>query len=138
MRERVIIVFIAIAIGLIVTTLIYFLYQQTKTIPQKVADNQAATPTPTPTGAYLVVTTPADQSISDRRSIQIKGKTTPHNIIVISTNQEDNVINPTSDGGFTASITIDAGANKIITRSIAPDGSETTDVRVVTFSTEDF
>ena|SRR3989304_717937 len=138
MRERIVIVFIAIAIGLLVTTLIFFLYQQTKTIPQKTI-NTLTGPTKAPSqDVYLVIDVPQDEQISDRRSIQVKGRTDPSNIIIVSTNIEDEVVNPTSDGRFSVTITIDAGANILITRAIAPSGEETVDRRVITFSTEKF
>lgn len=140
MRERLIIVFVAVAIGLIVTTLIFFLYQQTKTIPNqpnKNAGSQSST-SPTESPKYLTIDQPQDETLSDRRLLQIKGKTHAEDIVVVSTNQEDKVIRPTSDGKFAVSITIDAGANIIVVRSIAPDGSEKTESRTVTFSTEEF
>ena len=138
MRERIVIVFIAIAIGLLVTTLIFFLYQQTKTIPQKTI-NTLGSPTKTPSqDVYLAVEAPQDEQISDRRSIQVKGKTDSDNTIIVSTNIEDEVVKPTSDGRFSVTITIDAGANVIVTRAINPAGEEMVDRRVVTFSTEEF
>lgn len=138
MRERIVIVFIAIAIGLLVTTLIFFLYQQTKTIPQGTI-NTLGSPTKAPSqDVYLVVEAPVDEQISDRRSIQVKGKTDPDNTIIVSTNIEDEVVKPTSDGRFSVTITIDAGANVLVTRAIAPSGEETVDRRVITFSAEEF
>ena len=140
MRERVIIVFIAVAIGLLITTLVYFLYQQTKITPQRTTTSPISLQaTPTPGDAvFLVVETPSDESISDRRSIQIKGEKKSENTIVVSTNQEDVIVRPSADGKFSVTITIDAGSNKIITRAIAPNGAETVDTRIVTFSTEEF
>lgn len=140
MRERLVIVFIAIAVGLIITTLLFFLYQQTKTIPQKVSNTLiAGNPTPTPQDStYLTVEQPQDESLSDKRSIQVKGKTNPDNIIIVSTNQEDIVAAPTRDGKFAVTITIDAGSNTLITRAIAKNGEEKVDVRTITFSTEEF
>ena len=139
MRERLIIVFVAVAIGLIVTTLIFFLYQQTKTIPNqpKNAGSQiSATPTRSPN--YLTIDEPQDELLSDRRLLQVKGRTHAEDMVIVSTNQEDKVVRPTSDGKFAVSITIDAGANIIVVRSIAPDGSEEKESRTVTFSTEEF
>ena len=140
MRERLIIVFVAVAIGLIVTTLIFFLYQQTKTIPNQSNKNagsqNSASPTKSPN--YLTIDEPQDEVLSDRRLLQVKGRTHPEDVIVVSTNQEDKVVRPISDGKFAVSITIDAGANVIVVRSIAPDGSEKKDSRTVTFSTEEF
>ncbi|HVT01153.1 MAG TPA: hypothetical protein VHE53_02855 [Patescibacteria group bacterium] len=141
MRERIIIVFIAIAIGLLITTLIYFLYQQTKSIPNrtnKIVLNDVS-PSPTPKSSqYLTVDQPTDESISSKRSIQVKGKTNPNSMVVVSTNQEDIVGQATSDGAFSVSVTIDAGSNKILVRSISKDGVEAQVNRVVTYSTEDF
>ncbi len=140
MRERIVIVFIAIAIGLIVTTLVFFLYQQTKEVPQKSSSIISANiPTPTPEGSlYLAIDEPKDEAISDKRLIQVKGRTNRENWIIVSTNQEDAVVKPTPDGKFSVSITIDAGANKLVTRSIAPSGEAVENIRVVTFSTEEF
>ena len=139
MRERIVIVFIAIAIGLIVTTLVFFLYQQTKTIPLKPAITRDGLPKPTPENSVaLSIDEPKDESLSDRRSIQVKGRTSPENTVVVSTNQEDIVAKPTTDGKFSITITIDSGSNKIVTRAIAPNGEEKEDIRIVTFNTEDF
>ena len=141
MRERIIIVFIAIAIGLLVTTLIYFLYQQTKSIPHKtsnlVINNQIPSPTPK-SSQYLTINEPTDESISAKRTIQIKGRTNPNSTIIVSTNQEDVVGKSTSDGNFAVSVTIDTGSNKIIVRSISDDGVEAQGTRVITYSTEEF
>jgi hypothetical protein len=138
MRERIVIVFIAIAIGLLVTTLIFFLYQQTRTIPRKTI-NTVVNPSPPPSPkVYLAIESPSDEQISDRRSIQVKGKTDPENLIIVSTNIEDEVVKPTSDGRFSVTVTIDAGANFLITRAIDPSGEEAVDRRVITFTTEEF
>lgn len=142
MRERILIVFIAIAIGLVITTLVYLLYQQTKTIPNKApsASDMKSVKVPTPTNApgYLVVSSPEDNAVVDRRTVVIKGTTHAEDTLIASTNQEDVVAKPSSDGKFSITLTIDAGANIIILRSIAPDGSERSDKRVITYSTEDF
>lgn len=139
MKERIVVVFIAIAIGLLTTTLIFFLYQQTKTIPDKTRTLTRDVLTPTPSDLpYLTIDEPRDESLVDRRTIQIKGKTNRENSIIVSTNQEDIVSNPTADGNFAVTVTIDAGSNKIITRVISPSGEEASDTRVITYSTEEF
>lgn len=140
MKERLVIVFIAVALGLLVTTLGFFLYQQTKTPPKNSSHKDTSiTISPTPEdNTFLSIDEPVNESISDKRTISVKGKTNPQNTLVISTNQEDIVVSPTSQGSFSATITIDAGANKIITRAIDPNGNEKIDTRVITYSQEDF
>ncbi len=140
MKERIVVVFIAIAIGLVATTLVFFLYQQTKTLPNTVVTkNNTISPTPEDKkSSILTVDSPANESISDKRSIVVKGKTDPAATVVVSTNQEDSVVKPTADGKFSVTIAIDAGANKVITRAIMPNGESATDTRIITYSTEDF
>jgi len=140
MKERIVIVFIAVALGLFVTTVGYLLYQQTKVIPKNLtgATTQIIA-TPTPADKYfLSVEEPTNESISSKRTVVVKGKTNPENTLVVSTNQEDQVATPTRDGSFSITTAIDTGVNKIVTRSIAPDGEEKIDTRILTFSQEDF
>lgn len=135
MKERIIIVFIAVALGLILTTIGFFIYQQAKVLPQNVIKSiskKDAEPTPKDT-MYLTVEEPAKESLSDKRTIQIKGKSNPENTIIASTNSEDVAVKPSADGNFSITITIDAGANKLITRAIAPDGRTKDDIRTIIF-----
>jgi len=140
MKERIVIVFIAVALGLLITTIGFFVYQQAKSIPQNLVRTLSKTPTqnnPKDT-IYLTVDEPQNESLSSKRSIQVKGSTNPDNVIVVSTNIEDVVATPSSGGNFAVTITIDTGANKLFTRAIAPDGKTKEDLRTITFSTEEF
>lgn len=138
MKERVVIVLIAIALGIFVTTLVFFIYQQTKIVPKtNTSANSKIKQTPKEK-YFLSIEEPKDESLTEKRTIEVKGKTNPENTILISTNQEDVVAMPASDGKFSATITIDAGANNLIVRSVTPEGEEKTDTRTVTFSTEEF
>jgi hypothetical protein len=143
MKERILVIFIAVAIGLIITTLVYFLYQQTRSIPQKAPSSSSlgsssTIPTPTDAPGYLVISSPSENSLTEKRLIEVSGTTHPQDTIIVSSNQQDLVAKPTGDGKFSVDLTIDSGANIILVRSIAPDGSEHKDSRIVTFSTEDF
>ena len=139
MRERIVIVFIAIAIGLIVTTLIFLLYQQTRSIDNAQGPvAQTLSPAPNDSSYFLQVDEPQDEALSDKRSIRVRGKTNPENAIVVSTNQEDVAAKPTPDGKFSVTITIDTGANIIITRAITSNGEILSDTRAITFNTEEF
>lgn len=142
MKERVIIVLIAIIIGLTVTTLGFFIYQSTKMLPNDEKQN-ISIKSPTPTAGsvnniHLLIEEPKNEAVTNKRTIQVKGKTNSENTIIVSTNQEDVIANPSSDGSFSVSITIDAGTNKLMIKSISPNGEEKTEERTITFSTEDF
>jgi len=141
MKERLIIIIVAIIAGLFITSAGFFIYQSTK----KGSDTPITknvpktTTTPLSTGTIFVrVSEPNDESLTAKRTISVKGSTNPENIVVISSNLEDIEIKPNQEGNFSTSIDIDAGANQIVTRAIAPDGSSAQDIKTITYSTEEF
>lgn len=143
MKEKIIIIFIALGLGLIITTGIFYLYQTTKTIPKNQNDTsgksqKVESPTPSKSSLFLSVEEPSDEAIVDRRTIQVKGKTNPDNLIIVSSNSDDIVASPASDGGFSVTINIEAQTNKIKTKVISPTGESLSDEKTVTFFTEDF
>ncbi len=142
MKERLIIIIVAIISGLFITSAGFFIYQSTKKgndtpIVKKTADkNETQT---TQSGELFVrVTEPADESLVSKRTLVIKGSTNPDNIIIVSTNLQDVTTKPTQDGNFSVTIDIDAGANEVITRAVAPNGNSTQDIKTITYSTEEF
>jgi flagellar basal body-associated protein FliL len=140
MKERVIIIFIAIILGLLVTSGAFLLYQATKTVEQpRNTQTTAKNPLPTPqTSPLLVVSEPKDESVTKVRKIQIKGKTNPQNTIVVSSAQEDVVGLPTTGGDFAITVEIPADTDIITIRAIAPNGQETKEERIISFSGEEF
>lgn len=141
MKERAIIVFIAVLAGLILTTLGFLLYESTKRkMPESVNKEKIITNTPSkkPAPFFVTIQGPQNESLSDKRSIVVKGKTNPENTLIISTNQEDVAATPAPSGSFSVTISIDTGANNIIVRAINPKGEETMDSVLVTFSPEEF
>lgn len=140
MRERVIIAFIAVVLGLLITSAGFFLYESTRIVPQEKKEEQKVkAPKPAPESLlFLTIDEPKDEALVTKRTIQVKGKTNKDSTIVISSNQEDVVVTPAENGQFSATLTIDAGTNKLITQAISPKGEEKIDERIVTFSTEEF
>lgn len=141
MKERIVIIFIAVTLGLLATTVAFFLYESAK--PAKITSTPETTPVvqndaPVADSFLLVVTEPKDESITEKRTVQIKGKTNPENTLIISSNQEDVAVVPTSEGDFTTSIAISAGVNKIIITAINPAGENKVDTKIVSFSAEEF
>lgn len=141
MKERLIIILVAIVSGLLITGAGFFIYQSTKKVNDApVAKNSTVTVTPKAQEGQLFVrvSEPTDESLTNKRTLNIKGSTNPENIIVISTNLEDVQGKPTQDGNFSITVDIDAGANEVITRAISPNGDSVQDIRTITYSTEDF
>ena len=141
MKERLIIIIVAIIAGLFITSAGFFIYQSTKKgndVP--IAKKVSVTPIKeqATNALFVKVAEPNDESLTNKRTVVLKGTTNPNNIIVVSTNLEDVEAKPTSEGNFSLTVDIDAGANEIVTRAIAPDGSWAIDIKTITYSTEEF
>ncbi len=140
MKERFVIIIIAIVAGLFITSAGFFIYQATKKpADENISTNINASPTETPENSlYIKITEPADELITNKRTLQIKGSTNRNNTVIVSTNQEDVTGKPTNDGEFSITIEIDAGANIVTTRAISPSGDSVEDKRTITYSSEEF
>lgn len=139
MKERIIIIILAVVSGLVITTIVFFIYQNFIDNSNSSSKRATSQITPQPTERLLLdISEPLDGSLTDIRTLSIKGVTNPENVVVISSNQEDNSGKPSKDGNFSITITIDTGANFLVIRSIAPDGNEIQKELVVTYTTEEF
>ncbi len=139
-QERVILSFIMVVIGLLVAGVAFYIYQGTKTISVTKTTVSVATPTPTPiaNSIYLNVDSPKDESVTDNKTVTISGKTTPDATIVIMTNSDQEVIEPSGQGDFSTTITVANGGNLIRIIAFGNDGQSTSIQRTVTYSLEDF
>jgi len=141
--EKVILSVVAIIVGLIAAGVAFYLYQMTKTVPAQKTETLSIksqnTPTPTPNSEYfLIVESPKDESVVTNKSIAISGKTSPKATVLVSTEVDDQVITPASDGSFTLNTAIENGTTIIQVTSVFPNGEEKKVTRTVTYSTESF
>ena len=107
MKERLIIIFVALIAGLFITSAGFFIYQSTKKDqtsekPKNLASNN--TQSENENGIFIKISEPADESLTDTRSITIKGSTNPGNTVIVSTNLQDEVQKVTDDGNFSISV----------------------------------
>jgi hypothetical protein len=139
-QERVILSFVAVLIGLLAAGIAFYFYQSTKTVS---SSNQivlnAPTPTPTPKpSAYIALNAPADEIVVDSKILVVNGKTNPDATIIIYTDSGQQVIQPSTQGDFSITLTLGNGQNLIKLMSILPGGETTSLQRTVTYSTESF
>ena len=141
-KEKVVLSFIAVVLGLLVSGVAFYLYQSTKTIPDDKIKTISIKPTVTPdlktSSIFLSIDSPKDESVADKKIINVTGKTIKDAVVVVSTNIDDEVINPASNGNFSTTVNIENGQNQIEVTAIAPNGEEEKVIRTVTFSTESF
>ena len=139
--EKIVLSFIAIAIGLVVAAGAFYLYQTTKTIPEdkiRTPSLSSLSPTDIPSSLFLTVESPKEEEVFDKKTVPISGKTEKDAIVIISTNTNDEVITPAGNGDFSTTATIENGQNQITIIAVAPNGEEKKIVKTLTFSTEEF
>lgn len=140
MKERIVIIFIAVTLGLLATTVAFFLYESSK--PAKIVETKEPQKisklAPTSVDFNLTVSEPKNESITTKRTLTVKGETRPSNTIIISSNSEDVTVSPAVDGSFSATITIDSGVNKIIITAVDSEGNSQKETRIVSFTSEEF
>jgi len=139
-QERVILSFVAVLIGLLAAGLAFYFYQSAKAVPSssQIALN-APTPTPTPKPAvYLSLNSPDDETVVTSKTLTVDGQTNPDATIIIYTDSGQAIVQPTNQGAFSTTLTLDDGENLIKIMSILPGGETTIVQKTVTYSTEAF
>ncbi|SRR5258708_4081105 len=140
--EKVILSFVAVFVGLIAAGIAFYLYQTTKVIPNQTkpsATQVAIQSTPTPSNSDIfTVDTPQDEQVFDKKLITIKGTTIKGAVVTISTDDNDQVVQPADNGNFTLTQTIPDGTSVVEFSVIFPDGTQKKIDRTITFSTANF
>lgn len=138
-KEKIILSFVAITIGLVVGGGAFYFYQSTKVIPKTEQNPITVKPNPSPLPKVLLtVDEPRDENVYDSRVIKISGKTDPNATIVVLTDTDEDILTPTTTGDFSTTVTINAGENVIQITAINKNGDTNTINRTVTYSTESF
>ncbi len=141
--EKIILSLVAIIVGLAAAGVAFYLYQMTKTLPpsktQTITIKNQISPSPTPNAKnFLTVENPKDEFVTDKKIITISGKTEPGATIIITTENNDQIVNAAINGDFTLTTTIGNGTNIIQITAIFTNGEEKKVTRTVTYSTESF
>ncbi len=139
-KEKVVLSFIAVVVGILVTGVAFYLYQATKTIPaSKIKTIKIFSPSPTPKPSiFLTIKTPEDEKVVSKKVVTVSGTTAKDATVVVLSPIDEDVIKPTSSGDFSTTINIDNGQNNIEITAISANGEETKITKTVTFSTEEF
>jgi hypothetical protein len=139
-QERVILSFIMVLIGLLVAGAAFYFYQSTKVVP---ASKTTLTVSPTPTPAsksniFITISEPTDETVVGNKTLQISGKTTADATVVVITDSDQQIVQPSTLGNFSTTIILGNGENIIQIEAISPDGGAAFAQRTITYSTQDF
>ncbi|HXS14749.1 MAG TPA: hypothetical protein VN711_01355 [Candidatus Saccharimonadales bacterium] len=138
--EQIILSLFAVVIGLIVAGAAFFIYQSTRTIsPSSLKTINVTAPTPTSGPSIpLSVDSPQDESVVTSKIVTVSGKTDPSATVMVETSSDDTVVQPSSAGAFSLTITLPDSENTILVTAIGKDGSEVQKTLTVAYETQDF
>lgn len=138
--EQLILSFVAVVFGLFVAGVAFFIYQSTKTVSPsniKTINIQHLSPTPA-SSVPLSIDSPTDESVVTSKVVTVSGKTDPNATIIVSTNGIDTIVNPSSMGAFSLTVTLIDNENILRILAVMPDGKETQKTLTVSYATENF
>jgi len=137
MRKEVLIaIIIGFGLGLVITFGIWTANKALKETGPTTAPTEEVevTPTPTPT-LELVITSPENNTISEKEIIEVSGQTTPNAIIAITYPEGEKLFEADEDGSFSTEISLIGGDNLIEISAFNDEGDEATKTLTVVYST---
>lgn len=140
-KETIFLSLFALIIGLLVAGGFFYAYRMISRDDTPESTPITINPTPTPVSSNseeLMVNEPSDESVVESKSVKVTGKTVPGSIVIVSSENDEQVATPTDNGNFSVTTTIGEGVNVLEILSILPDGNERKAVRTVTYTTESF
>jgi len=139
-KEKTVLSFVAVFIGLIVAGVAFYIFQLTKTLtPQATKTEAVRIPTQAPkSGMFLAISEPTNEAVLTSKTVKIAGKTLPGSVVIVATKVNQEVVKPTSGGDFSTTVAIDDGVNLVRLTAIASNGEEKTVLRTISFTSEDF
>ena len=136
-KERIILAFVAIVAGLIVASSLFYFYRQKET--PKLGETQPTPEVSLPNGKVSIeIETPQEGAVAGDKNIEIKGRTLPNSIVVLTTSTDDFVITSDENGTFTKTITLVDDENIITATAYSDSGTSETKEIIVTYNTEEF
>lgn len=138
-KEKIILSVVAILTGLLVATGAFYIYQSTKTLSPLQEKPISINPSPSPKPQVLLtVDEPKDESIADNKVVKISGKTDSDALVLVLTNSDEQVLNPSQTGDFSTTVTIGDGSNLVQITAIGKNGDTNTIERTVSYTTQSF
>lgn len=139
-KEKLLLIFGAAFVGIIVASVLFFVYQSTK----KITDSDQKTlniedvSNDEDSSISLIIDEPKDEAVVDVRTIKVIGKTEPNSkILVVSQSSEEAGV-ASNNGNFSMDISLSNDENIIEIIAVTPEGEVIKTRRIVTFSTQDF
>ena len=141
-KEVLLAIIIGFALGLVITFGIWTANRVMKEKKETSSVTPEVTmevqPTPSPTTAFnLEIISPEDESLLNEAEITLVGKTQPGAMVVVVSEQKEEIVEADKDGNFELQITLISGTNEISITAFSQEGEEVTKtLRLVYSKTE--
>ncbi len=138
-KEKITSILIGFSFGFLAAAGVFFVPQLFKkkpltNLPPILNQNQT---TPTPAEQVLVLTLPENNQVAREAKITVEGKTKPNSTIVLSTSENDYVVDVDPSGKFEKKIDLTLGPHEIVTTSYLSTGETETVKRIVFYIPEE-
>jgi hypothetical protein len=138
-KEIILSIAIGFGVGLLITFGIYSARQAIKQANQimspKAEEELVANSAPSPIAREISLSSPLDQSITDKAKIALSGQTSPEIPVVILYALGEKIVVSDSKGSFETEIELEGGENEIEIQAIFEDGQKTNKKITVVYTT---
>lgn len=137
-------VFLAVAVGFVLGLLITFgIWTANRSLkntfqPEIAETSPSPSPEPesiVPAAFSLTIVTPEDEALVTTSEISVSGKTVPQAVVVIMSENSEQIVTTDSTGAFTADVTLEGGYNRLQVTAFDATGSSTSQTLLVTYTT---
>lgn len=125
-----------LVVGLGLLAGFYFLLNPPQSENRGVGELYGKTVTSTPANLTLALSSPDDNLLVFTPDLLIQGKTAPNATVILSREKEDLALHATSQGDFSTTVTLSAGANQFTLAVFDDSGDSKTESRTVYYSKE--
>jgi len=138
-KEVLIAIIIGFGLGLVITFGIWTANKALKeaapsTTGEEEQEEVAAEPTPVP-ALDLMITSPEDNTLSDKEIIEVSGRTVAEAIITIIYPDGETILEADQDGDFSTEISLIGGDNQIKISAFDKEGERVSQTLTVVYST---
>ena len=138
-KETILVGIAGFALGLVAAWAVWTLPQIVSKKGSSVIMKQPVASSLPSTSFFMQVDKPANDSISSTNQLTVSGKTSTGATIVVSSINDDQVIEASGDGQFSLPVNLEEGSNEIVITAYSPSGNEEkNDTRIVNYTAEEF
>lgn len=131
---RILFLFLTFLLTVLAGILIFYYFTSDNLVAP---DSVSITPvTKEPVSLTLSLSSPDDNFLTFDQDLLIQGKTSSSAVIILSSNNKDYVLEPSSKGNFSLTLKLENGVNQLLVKVFDNQGNSKSEERTVYYSSE--